>query len=311
MRQIKYVARRCLWNWLGRQEKELVTRCHVIEKNFKELETKKLAKEDQLSECCDWLQQAVDAIGRCPADYDRAWASLFEIRHKFCWMLPPPGLVRVALDVHDDEIYLKDENAKIKYRTEIDGLIVKLQALQEKTALSDDATLAACRIGLSRLSVMGAEARSSQWYKINLYRARLAFMTWALLIAEAVAIAGLIFFPQVLGSVDHSWVVVVGVAIFGGIGGLLSALGQKEPLTQGSPTFYVERESIMLRPIIGAAAGLIIFFVQLCGILQVGAMGSPSAAFFVAAFCAGFSERFFIKRLEPILGAESKSKSTK
>jgi hypothetical protein len=311
MREIKYVTRCCLRDWQGGQEKELVTRCHVIEKTLLELEEKKLAEEDKISECCDWLQQSADAIGRCPADFDRAWASLLEIRHRFCWMLPPRGLVRVALDVGGDKLYLKDDNTKRKYRNEIDRLVGKLQALQKRTTPADSRTLTACRVDLAHLSMMGAEARQGQWYKINLYRARLASTARALCAVEALAVAALIYAPQVLGSVPYSWVVVLGVVIFGGIGGFLSALKMKEPLTQGSPAFYVERESIALRPIVGAAAGLIVFFLQLCGILTVGASGSPQVAFFVAAFCAGFSERFFVKRLEPMLGADGKSKAAK
>jgi len=158
---------------------------------------------------------------------------------------------------------------------------------------------------------MGAEAWLSQWYKINVYHARLAVMANAMLLIVAVAVAGLLYVPQILGTAAYSAYVVLGVVLFGGVGGIMSALGKQEPLTQGSPAFYVERESLILRPTIGAAAGLVVFFAQLCGIVTVGSNASPTAAFFVAAFCAGISERFFIKRLEPVLGSGGGSKANK
>jgi hypothetical protein len=80
-------------------------RCDVIEELLG-----RLGDETQKVECRKWLCRARRAIQNPPvsySDYDVAWGALQEIRHKLCALsVRPHDLVRIALDIRDDLLYL-------------------------------------------------------------------------------------------------------------------------------------------------------------------------------------------------------------
>ena len=74
-----------------------------------------------------------------------------------------------------------------------------------------------------------------------------------------------------------------------------------------SSVFYMERTLLCLRPIVGATAALALYFAQLSQLVTIGTDHSSGTYFFVA-FCAGFSEQFFLKHLNSVLQREKKTK---
>jgi hypothetical protein len=64
----------------------------------------------------------------------------------------------------------------------------------------------------------------------------------------------------------------------------------------------MERTLLWLRPIVGATAALALYFAQLSKLVTIGPMEEQSSAtYFFVAFCAGFSEQFFLKHLNAVL----------
>src|SRR5579871_4405631 len=105
-----------------------------------------------LRECRSWLHEA--ASNFAAASYfsyyrlDLAYSAVREVRQRFCLLLPPDELCRVALDVREDLDYVEDttqRKAVVKEWTELDR---KLQSFAEKDA--EPAVLRAVRAKLRR-----------------------------------------------------------------------------------------------------------------------------------------------------------------
>jgi hypothetical protein len=96
---------------------------------------------------------------------------------------------------------------------------------------------------------------------------------------------------------------------FGALGGLVSAIMTMESLEVSASAYYIQRTLLGLRPVIGASAGLILYLIQVSGILSIIPAGvNPQAAYLVLAFAAGFSERFFVAQVERVVDLGKKEK---
>ena len=268
-------------------------------------------KHAYVDRCRHWLNETHQAMSERPIDYDRAWPALLEIRHLFCRALPLRNLDRVVLDIQEDLAYLPaDRTASQGKLHKISG---QLAALSQKGEKAHQLQADGLRLELEHFSHLTANARLGQWYKINLYRKRLRKMGIFMAIELTILTLALMLYP--LFSFKHDDVLVLFAVVgFGCLGGFLSALLTPEPLSQGSSAFYIERGLLLLRPTIGAVAGLVMFYLQKAGLVTIGLKEVGPSAYYIGAFGAGFSERFFVKKLAPMLGthkAKEKSASEK
>ena len=102
---------------------------------------------------------------------------------------------------------------------------------------------------------------------------------------------------------------LLAVAVFGALGGLVSALRTMEAIDAPASAYYIQRTSLGLRPVVGAAAGLVIYLIQASGIVSfISNTTCADASHLVLAFIAGFSERFFIAQIENLAGRQGRSK---
>lgn len=285
------------------EDKEIRHQCEWVDRILDELGE----KTEHVALCRYWRNQATHALNASPIDYDGAWGALLEIRHLFCRMLHPLDLDRVLLDIQADVAYLRSDRAKSE--TKLRGLAKELRSLEPKKEAAHHAQINVLRLELEHFSHLTANARCGQWYKINLYRKRLRKMGAYMAAELTVLTLVLMFYPLLFKRDDDNFLILFAVVGFGCLGGFLSALLTPEPLSQGSSAFYMERGLLLLRPTIGAVAGLVTYYLQKAGLVTIGINPGPFA-YYVGAFGAGFSERYFVKKLAPLLGThKAKEKS--
>jgi hypothetical protein len=127
-----------------------------------------------------------------------------------------------------------------------------------------------------------------------------------MIVIESMIISLLCVKGKDFGLSEQHPIVVLLVVLFGALGGFLSTLQRQEPLGGRSVDFYLERSTLILRPVIGAAAGLLVYIVVRSGLVSIFGTEPTSLpwAYFFVAFCAGFSERFFLKQIASVLDRE-------
>jgi hypothetical protein len=270
----------------------------------------------QKEQCGNWLNRARDCLSNIPlnfAQYDEAWGALYAIRHVYCRTLPAAELEAFVGAITSDLAYVPETHKKQQYEYDIDDVQRRLHELAKRGGTNQD-ELRRLQLDLARLSDIGANARQTLWHRVNLLRFRLWLTALTLSVLIAALVIAVLWQPSWFGiegsappSLDYPGR-IIGIVWFGLMGGLLSALRQQEPLVGiTSSIFYIERTSLVLRPIVGATAALVLYFAQLSGLVVIGSVNS-SAAYFVVAFCAGFSEQFFFKHLNAILQREKETK---
>jgi hypothetical protein len=290
-----------LLSWFTtREDKELRHECALAAQILAEVGEKK-QHADLCRQYAHWLNEARQAIDGRPIDYDRAWSALLEIRHLSCRMLPPHDLDRIVLKVRDDLAYIPARAAH--HRKQLDDIAKELKTLDQK----GEHVPGTLRFELEHFSHLTADARLDQWYKINLYRQRLRQMALYMAGALAIVTLALILYPLIVGN--HEPVVIFAVIGFGCLGGFLSALLTPEPLSKGSSAFYIERGLLLLRPTIGAVAGLVMYYLQKAEVVTI-AKGAVPYVYYVAAFAAGFSERLFVTKVALLLGGGKEKSKT-
>jgi hypothetical protein len=115
--------------------------------------------------------------------------------------------------------------------------------------------------------------------------------------------------PLFLQVPDITSTHILAVVGFGALGGLVSAIMTMKSLEVSASAYYIQRTLLGLRPVIGASAGLILYLIQVSGILSIVPAGvNPQAAYLVLAFAAGFSERFFVAQVERVVDLGKKEK---
>jgi hypothetical protein len=274
-----------------------------------------------LRECRSWLHEAIHNFAA--ASYfsyyrlDLAYSAVREVRQRLCLLLPPDELCRVALDVREDLDYVEDatqHKTVVKEWTELNG---KLRSFVEKDV--EPAALRAARAKLRGLSLLGSSAREVHWRRVNLLRGRL-LLTTLCVTAGTLAMIGLytlygyLVHPLRLGAGDgeEPLYLVFAVAVAGAIGGFISALWRREPLSGDLSAFYRERMFLWLRPFVGATTALVLYLAQISGAIVLLNTDQHSPAFYLfVAFGTGFSEKFFLGRLEVFLKQRDRKKGAK
>jgi hypothetical protein len=256
-----------------------------------------------LRECRYWLGAVQAFVGSWWTRFyqlDLAWNAMREIRHRFCWLLPPDELGRNALDIREDFTYL--DAGRQKAAGERWERVMQLLT-------SSSADLPACRAELLDLSLLGGNAKQEHWHRVNLLRARLqatGLVAFGVTLALVLAVAILPRFGVPVDLANDPKLaqppyVILGVVVFGAIGGFISAVQRHEPLVGTSSVFYRERLFLWLRPIVGTTAALILYLAQISKAIVLFQQPPSPAFYWFVAFCTGFSERFFLSKLEDFL----------
>jgi hypothetical protein len=162
------------------------------------------------------------------------------------------------------------------------------------------------RLQLERASRICGEAKETHWRKVNLIRTRLLT---TVLILVALLLLTFILVPTLSGCAGLCFQSLLAVAVFGALGGLVSALRTREAIDTPSSTYYIQRTTLGLRPVVGAAAGVIVYLIQISGIVTFFSSDTcANASHLVLAFVAGFSERFFIAQIETLASRNGSAK---
>ncbi len=278
----------------------------------------RLEKEEiDIAECHEWLVKIETTfqrrvVGFLPySAYDVIWQAFNRIRHIFCRIVPVPDLLSVALHIWGSLSYIAKEEARKEHKADLQKIEEALRlytAGHEPGRPHPSLSLKEIRFELERLSRLTADARDAHWRKVNLLRTRLLVTACIL---GALLLAGLWLVPAFTPAPDITWTHILAVIGFGALGGLVSALRTMESLEVSASAYYIQRTLLGLRPVIGASAGLILYLIQVSGILSIVPAGvNPQAAYLVLAFTAGFSERFFVAQVERVadLGKKEKKK---
>lgn len=264
-------------------------------------------------ECRKWIEK-IDATFRrrilgflLYSAYDVIWQAFNRIRHCFCQIAPISDLLSIALNIQSSLTYIVREDDRKQYESELGKIKEALRlhvAGHDPTGPCAALPLEHIRYELERLSRLVADARDAHWRKVNLLRMRLLVTA---IIVGGLLIVSLWLVPSFIKMPDFTWTHVLTVISFGSLGGLVSAIRTMESLEVSTSAYYIQRTLLGLRPVIGAAAGLMLYLIQISGLLSIVPAGAnPSAAYLVLAFVAGFSERFFVAQIGRITGTEKK-----
>ena len=263
-----------------------------------------------VTECRVWLNKAEEVstlkiflVFYPYSSYDLFWQSLHKLRHIFCRISPSTDLLSVTVDIRGCLSYISESTVRRRCESELSEcenslriLVGHYRGAHNYTPLS----LEQIRYSLEELSLLSAEARDAHWRKVNLLRTRLMVMAWVL----AALLLGLLFLvPLVFPGPDVDRPIVLAIIMFGALGGLVSALGTMEPLESPSSSYFLRRILLGLKPVVGAAGGLMLYLLQLSGVIVVvTASKNSTATYLTTAFLAGFSEKFFTSQLEKMVG---------
>lgn len=147
---------------------------------------------------------------------------------------------------------------------------------------------------VQRLSEMLDANSQNRHFRIMLVRQQLQFIGVML----AVTVGVLLLLSWKLS--EHVWLLG---ALFGVAGALMSmALMLRDPPAGAIPEMRASHEISLLRPVLGAACGLMMAFL----LQSTTGTESLTALFVGACFLSGFSERFFLSRLEAVVGETPK-----
>lgn len=266
------------------------------------------------AECDNWVKQAEEIYNNHRiifySAFDRIWQILHRIRHIMCRIGSISDLLSVLVDIRGCLSYVVKEERK-RYEEDIEKIenSLRLHLLKhEQGKPAHDLPIQEIRFDLERLSRLTADARDTHWRKVNLLRTRLL---WTAVILFILLCGSLWLVPPFL-SVAVTWEDILAIITFGAIGGIVSALSTMEPLEESTSVYYIRRILLWLKPLIGAASALVIYLIQISGVIKiVPADSKPQAAYLVLAFVAGFSERFFISEVEQVAGLNKKKKKQK
>lgn len=244
--------------------------------------------------------------------YDLAWAELYQLRNEFCQELPIARVFGELIEeISDDLEYLDAPSAKVK-RAELE--LIRTGLLENLFGNGGMKELA-LRVRLEALSQLAAQARDAHWLKVNMTRNRLAIMGVALMLALFVVL--LVLPPGLVSGLRHRgdlrerfiWLILM----FGGMGGLISAIMDSESVKTRASEYYIYRRLLYLRPFVGAALALVVYLAlegRLIAIKGIGSAGPLDPTYLVIAFVSGFAERAFVQQLLKAAGAAGSDQST-
>lgn len=274
----------------------------------------------EVEECIELVNE-VDATMSRPSfrlrlitKYDAIWAAFNRIRHRLCTVLPPADLLALVEETRASVGYL-DSKGQADCGRKLDAVAASLRQFTMPsqtpgtTGHPPAVPLEAVRFDLQQLSRHVADAREGHWRKVNLLRWRLLLTAGILLV---LVISCIWLLPFLFEDGNVSGVEVLCVIVFGALGGLVSALRSRESLKSPSPLFYIERTLVLLKPVVGAGVAVAIYLVQMSRILSlVPAHANATAAYLVLAFVSGFSERFFVNKIQEIVEPKEPSDKKK
>ncbi len=267
------------------------------------------------TECHKWLVQAEETFNRRSllrySAYDRIWQMLHRIRHGICRIGSISDLLSAVVDIRGSLSYVTKEEQK-RYEGDLDKIEESLRLhlpRHDEDKHFHALPLPEIRFDMERLSRLTADARDAHWRKVNLLRTRLVITAVILGILLA---SSLWLVPEFLNLAEVTWTFVLAVIAFGAIGGLVSAISTMESLDAPSYAYYIRRTLLFLKPLIGAAGALIVYLIQVSGVITiVTAHSNPRATYLVLAIAAGFSERFFVSEIEQVADLSKKKKKQK
>lgn len=274
-----------------------------------------------IDECQSWLALACETLHspfwqfyRSYLVYDGVWRSLTQARHRLCFIAEPDDLAPIALDIKSDLLYLQASEPSIQVNEVVNEVGALANELAERSH-RDAPTTNGYRRVLYKYSLIGGELRQDHWHKVNLTRERLRRTAILLTIFLFVSIFLVPLSVSDDSALNHF--AVASILLFGLIGGLLSAVQQRETISSSDmySKYYLEQLPLYFRPIIGSAAGLAICFLHISGIVTVAGAGAGAnewpIGLFVLAFVGGFSERFLSKQIGTFLSAPSQEDKNK
>lgn len=261
------------------------------------------------SECNEWLGFATRQLGKLqlpqlPFGFDAAYAGLHKIRHHLCLLLPREKLHELAMEIESDLDYIHDDEKRKQLGNKLEELAPYLDPVTPAPTAGGALSVAQVRYRLKQLSMLVGESRETIWRKVNLLRMRLFTTLVALVILLLVSIPVLyIALKPQLGLFQ-----IIGIQLLGAIGGAISALRTREEINLRSTQYYLKQTVLYLRPAVGAAAGLALALVQLSGTVAIFPQADPELQMpliLLVAFLGGFSERFFLGRMDKIVAEKA------
>ena len=271
-------------------------------------------KQELLNECDKWLVFAEEKINKSlpqlPFGFDSAYAALHKIRHNLCILLPIENLFSITLEIETEIGYVADIEKRHKIVDSLKELNFSIvQNSTEQTSPNSQPNDRA-RLELQHLSMLVGQSRETIWHKVNLLRTRLLFTLLGLIFLLIVSI------PVLHYSLAPSlrWYHILGIQLLGAIGGAMSAIRIQEKIDQRSTQYYLKQTLLYLRPAVGAAAGLALALAQLSGVVTFFTSANheykiPLIMFI--AFLGGFSERFFLRKVDQSIGSKLQPEESK
>jgi hypothetical protein len=280
-------------------------------------------KQVLVDECKNWLAFAGEVLEKSPMwrrsfAADSAYACLHQVRNRLCVLLPFEQLYLLLEEIRLDLPYIRDQEELQRARGVAEEILVRL-GTQTPLDNSDgeENSEDKLRYDLSNLSALAAYHREMVWHKVNLMRARLFTM---LLVLIGLLVFSIFLLPYAIGGIGNPpeevhWYQIWALQILGAMGGALSALMTREPLSLHIAQYYLKQTVLHLRPAVGAAAGLSIGLLQLSGVISVFPQQGDGQDWkwivvLLVAFLAGFSERLFLGQLDKLIGEKASSETS-
>lgn len=133
------------------------------------------------------------------------------------------------------------------------------------------------------------------------------YLTWlgSVLLLLLVGVAGF----SILAARAGLWADVVLAILAGALGGTLSGVIRLRVPESRLTTLKSLGPVMLVQPLVGSVGGIILFAIWRSGLLKVAGLDTSEwSSVAVVAFVGGFSERFFLRSLARITGAETESK---
>ncbi len=225
--------------------------------------------------------------------YDLAWSELAQVRNFLCTHLSIEELFANIVDEISQDLGFLNKDEIDKKRAEFEKVREEMLSVSKN---ADQSTESMLRAQLGALSQLAALGRQAHWLKVNMTRNRLFIM--GVLLAVILGVATFLILPEMYNG-DESRRFYEVILLFGAMGGLISAIMTTESVDTRSSEYYINRRLLYLRPIIGAALALVVYFAVEEGLISIANVDAKSGepTFFVLAFVSGFGERAFVGQL--------------
>lgn len=231
---------------------------------------------------------------------DLGWSWLHEVDRVRVVNLPDGPLLARVLSL--------EEEAEAKLRDWRREAVKRLLATAREQAKAGGALASELRPAVESavqeaVGVLNAQA-NNRYHQLRVIGENLRRLVFAL--ATVLALLLVLFAFSGVGSrwSDGDWSTLAGVALFGALGGGLSAIFQfSRPAAVKIPDALLQGWITLGRPLIGAVSALFIYMAlraELIPLLTLKQSGAP--AYYAFAFIAGFSERLVFSAVGQVTG---------